>query len=84
MDYPIFVSTRYVHAPRIAADLAALKEAAVDIGLYVNPQVLATKRTRHSEVVWHFAAILLQRWSGTGAGVTGWLLCRQAEADHQC
>lgn len=53
MDNPIFVSTRHVDAPRIAADLAVLNEAAVDIGLDVDLQPLAAKRTRDHKVVWH-------------------------------
>lgn len=67
MDRTIFVSTRDVDAPRIAADFAILNEAAVDIGLYIDLQVLAAKRTRHQEVVRHCAAIVLQCWSGSGA-----------------
>ena len=51
MDSPIFVSTRHVDAPWIAADLAVLNEAAVDVGLDVDLQLLAAKRTRDQELV---------------------------------
>ena len=53
MDSPIFVSTRHVDAPWIAADLAVLNEAAVDVGLDVDLQLLAAKRTRDQELVRH-------------------------------
>jgi hypothetical protein len=51
MDSPIFVSTRHVDPPWIAADLAVLNEAAVDVRLDVDFQVLAAKRTRDQELV---------------------------------
>ena len=51
MDSPIFASARHGDAPWIAADLAILNEAAVDIRLEVDLQLLAAKRTRDQEVV---------------------------------
>jgi hypothetical protein len=53
MDNPIVASTRHLDAPWIAAHLAVLNEAAVDIRLDVDFQVLAAKRTRDQELVWH-------------------------------
>jgi len=53
MDSPIFVSTRHVDAPWIAADLTVLNEAAVDVRLDVDLQLLAAKRTRDQELVRH-------------------------------
>ena len=54
MDNPIFVSTRHVDAPWIAANLAVLNEAAVHVRLDVDFQLLAAKRTRDQELLWHF------------------------------
>jgi hypothetical protein len=54
MDSPIVASSGHVDAPWIAAYLAVLNEAAVDVTLDVNFQALATKRTRDRELVWHF------------------------------
>ena len=54
MDNPIFVSTRHVYAPRIAANLAVLNEPAGDVRLDVDFQPLAAKRTRDQELVRHF------------------------------
>src|SRR6478735_5943843 len=54
MDNPIVVSTRHVDAPRIAAHLAVLNKAAVHVRLDVYFHVLAAKRTRDRELVWHF------------------------------
>jgi len=54
MDNPIFVSTRHVDAPWIAANLAVLNEAAVHVRLDVDFQLLAAKRARDQELVWHF------------------------------
>ena len=51
MDSAIFVSTRHVDPPRIAADLAVLNEAAVDVRLDVDLQLLAAKRTRDPKLV---------------------------------
>jgi len=67
MDNPIVASTRQVDAPWIAAHLAVLNEAAVDVRLDVNFQALAAKRTGDQELVWHFRAILLQCWSASDA-----------------
>jgi|SRR5512145_2614311 hypothetical protein len=53
MDNPIVASTRHLDAPWIAANLAVLNEAAVDVRLDVDFQVLAAKRTRDQELVWH-------------------------------
>ena len=67
MDNPIVASTGHVDAPWIAAHLAVLNEAAADVGLDVNFQALAAKRTRDQELVRHFRSILLQRWAASGA-----------------
>jgi hypothetical protein len=53
MNNPIVASTRHLDAPWIAANLAVLNEAAVDVWLDVDFQVLAAKRTRDQELVWH-------------------------------
>jgi hypothetical protein len=53
MDNPIVASARHLDAPWITANLAVLNEAAVDVGLDVDFQVLAAKRTRDPELVWH-------------------------------
>jgi hypothetical protein len=54
VDNPIVVSTRHANAPWIAADLAVLNEAAMDVRLDVDLHLLTTKRTRDQELVWHF------------------------------
>jgi hypothetical protein len=54
MNSPIFVSTRHVDAPWIAADLAVLNEGVVDVRLDVDLQLLAAKRTNDHEFVWHW------------------------------
>jgi hypothetical protein len=41
------------HAPRIAADLAVLDEAAADVRLEVNLDLLAAVRARDEELVVH-------------------------------
>jgi hypothetical protein len=51
MDRAIFVSTRHADAPWIAADLAVLHKAAVDVRLDVDLRLLAAKRTRHQKLV---------------------------------
>ena len=51
MDSPVFVSTGHADAPWIAADFAILNEAAVDVRLDVDLQLLAAKRTRDQELV---------------------------------
>jgi hypothetical protein len=56
---PIVVSTGDVDAPRVTADLAVLNEAAGDVRLDVDLQLLAAERTRDRKLVWH-CAILLQ------------------------
>ena len=53
MNNPILVSTRHLDAPWIAADLAVLNEAAADVRLDVDFQILAAERTRNQELVWH-------------------------------
>jgi len=53
MDDAIFVSTGHADAPWIAADLAVLHEAAMDIRLDVDFHLLAAERTRDQELVWH-------------------------------
>jgi len=53
VDNPIVVSTRHVDAPWIAANLAVLNEAAADVRLDVDFQLLAAKRTGDQELVWH-------------------------------
>jgi hypothetical protein len=53
MDDPIVVSTRHVDAPWIAANLAVLDEAAMDIGLDVDFHLLAAERTGDQELLWH-------------------------------
>ena len=51
MDSPIFASANHADAPWIAADLAILNEAAADVGLDVDLQLLAAKRTCDQELV---------------------------------
>jgi hypothetical protein len=51
MDGSIVVSARHADVPWIAADLAVLNEAAGDVRLDVDLQLLAAKRTRHQELV---------------------------------
>jgi hypothetical protein len=53
MHGSIVVSTGHVDAPWITADLAVLNEAAVDVRLDVDLHLLAAKRTRDHELVWH-------------------------------
>jgi hypothetical protein len=53
MNNAIVVSTRHLDAPWIAAHLAVLDEAAADIELDIDFQVLAAIRTRDQELVWH-------------------------------
>ena len=48
---PIVVSTVHGDAPWVAADLAVLNEAAVDVRLDVDLQLLAAKRTRDQKLV---------------------------------
>jgi hypothetical protein len=56
MDNPIVVPTGHVNAPWIAAHLAVLNEAAVDVRLDVDFQLLPAKRTRHQKLVWHISS----------------------------
>jgi hypothetical protein len=53
VDNPIVASARYADAPWIAADLAVLNEAAMNVRLDVDLYLLTTKRTRDQELVWH-------------------------------
>ena len=53
MDNPIVVSTGHADAPWIAAHLAILNEAAMDVRLDVDFHLLAAKRTRDQKLVWH-------------------------------
>jgi hypothetical protein len=60
MDNALFASPGHVDAPGIAADLAVLDEAAVDVRLDVDLHMLAAKWTRDQKLVGHLRAILLQ------------------------
>jgi hypothetical protein len=53
VDNPIVVSTRHADAPWIAADLAVLNEAAMDVRLDVDFHLLAAKRTGDQELIGH-------------------------------
>ena len=53
MNDPILASIGYQDAPGIAAHLAVLNEAAVDVRLDVDFHLLAAKRTRDQELVRH-------------------------------
>ena len=53
MNNAIVASIGHHDAPRIAAHLAVLNEAAADVRLDVDFDVLAAKRTRDEELVWH-------------------------------
>ena len=53
VDVAIFAAARYAHAPRVAADLAVLDEAAFDIRLHVDFHRLAAIRARHEMLVVH-------------------------------
>jgi len=53
MNDPILASIGYQDAPGIAAHLAVLNEAAVDVRLDVDFHLLAAKRTRDQELVGH-------------------------------
>jgi hypothetical protein len=59
IDIAIVISTRHTDAPWIAADLAVLNEAAVDIRLYIDLHLLAAKGARHHELVWHLVILFL-------------------------
>ena len=60
---PIVVSTGHVDAPGVTADLAVLNEAAVDVRLDIDLQLLAAERTRDQKLVWHRAILLQMRGS---------------------
>ena len=53
VDNPIVSSTGHLDAPGIAAHLAVLNEAALDVRLDVDFQLLAAKRTRDQELIRH-------------------------------
>ena len=53
MHIAIVISTRHADPPRITAELAVLNEAAMDVRLDVDLHLLAAKRTRDHEFVWH-------------------------------
>ena len=53
VDDAILVSTGHVDAPWIAAHLAVLNEAAMDVRLDVDFHLLAAERTADQELVWH-------------------------------
>jgi len=53
VDEPILISARHMDAPWIAAHLAVLNEAAMDVRLDVDLYLLATKRTGDQELIWH-------------------------------
>jgi hypothetical protein len=53
VDEPIFIPAGDVDAPWIAAHLAVLNEAAMDVGLDVDFHLLAAERTADQELVWH-------------------------------
>jgi hypothetical protein len=50
---PIVVSTGHVDAPWVTADLAVLNEAAGDVRLDVDLQLLAAEGTCDQKFVWH-------------------------------
>ena len=82
MDDPVVASTRHVNAPWIAANLAVLNEAAVDVRLDVDFHVLAAKRTRDHELVRHVFAILPRCLSGQA--YQSYRLCAVERAFSQC
>src|SRR4029450_5107515 len=53
IDLPILVTTRHVHSPRIAADLAVLDERAFHVGLDIDLHLLAAEGTCDQEFVRH-------------------------------
>ena len=62
---PIVVSTGHVDSPWVTADLAVLNEAAVDVRLDVDLQLLAAERTRDQKLVWHLRDPTAMRESHT-------------------
>ena len=63
MGDPIVVSTGHRDSPWVTADLTVLNEAAVDVRLDVDLQLLAAERTRDQKLVWHRAILLQMRGS---------------------
>jgi hypothetical protein len=53
MDNPIVVSTGHMDSPWIAAHLAILNEAALDVRLDVDFRAFAAKGTCDEKLVWH-------------------------------
>ena len=53
MDEAIVVSTRHLDAPRIAAHFAVLNEAATDVSLDVDLELLAAERTCDQKLLGH-------------------------------
>jgi hypothetical protein len=53
IDLPILVTTRHVHSPRIAANLAVLDESACHVRLDVDLYLLAAEGTCDQKVVRH-------------------------------
>ena len=64
---PIVVSTVHGNAPWVTADLAVLNEAAVDVTLDADLQLLAAERTGDQELVWHLRDPTAMRGSHTYA-----------------
>ena len=72
---PVVLSTGHGDAPWVTTDLAVLNEAAVDVRLDVDLQLLAAKRTRDQKVVWHLrilaqCGLLMRLHTCTCIGVT--------------
>ena len=53
MDNSIFVLIRHLDAPWIATDFAILNEAAMNVWLDIDFDLLSTERTRDNELVCH-------------------------------
>ena len=53
VDGSLIVATRHAHAPGIAAHLAVLNEASLNVGLHEEVDRLATVRAGNHEFVWH-------------------------------
>lgn len=65
VDEAILIPAGHVDAPWIAAHLAVLNEAAMDVRLDVDFHLLAAERTADQELVWH-----LQQSYRTDLGLT--------------
>ena len=53
IDPTVAIAARYADAPWVAAHFAVLNEAAGDIGLNVDFDILAAVRTRHNKQIVH-------------------------------